>query len=606
MALDSPLRAIKINYRGFTVLLCVLAQTASSSLLGQQPVPSAASTSAPAPVTSLPAQELFPSVAPDGTLAYSRLDGPDWDVFVQRPGANRVNLTADSPGNDWQAEFSPDGKWLAFRSERDGGGIYMMDPNGRSLQRLTTEGFNPTWSPDGKEVAYSSVQIIADPGSRPVRGTLSAVNIATLQRRTLYTVDDAVQPRWSPNGRRVAFWAFAKEGGQRDIWTIGLPYEHAGAVIYAQPVAVTDDAATDWNPVWSPDGKYLYYASDRSGTMEIWRVAIDEETGITKGSAEQLTTGGTGLRGHIAFADKGASLLYVDQTSRQVVEKVGFDAVSGKTTGELTPVLDASVAPANVDVSPDGQSLAFYSAGRQEDIFVSRNDGTNRRRLTNDPARDRGPSWAPGGKKIAFFSDRNGSYEIWTINADGTGLTQVTNSRGANRSTPIWSPDGSRLLYLQRRGQTWDNYIVDYVFDPEKPPAQQAIEELPAIGRSDEYFAPTSWSPDGKMIAGNRSFIDRFVPGGIFVYTLATRAFRMIVDGAAGARWLNDNRRLIYPDAAARKIFLVDTRSGQQQAVLSVAQDLGPIRLTSDNRTLYVQLSTTQSGIWRMNLPEAP
>jgi TolB protein len=254
-------------------------------------------------------------------------------------------------------------------------------------------------------------------------------------------------------------------------------------------------------------------------------------------------------------------------------------------------------------VSPDGQSLAFYSAGRQEDLFVARNDGTNRRRLTNDPARDRGPSWAPGGRKIAFFSDRTGSYEIWTINSDGTGLTQVTNTPGANRSLPMWSPDGSRLLYIQRRGPTWDTYIVDYVFDPEKPPTQQALEELPAIGRSDEYFAPSSWSPDGRMIAGSRSFIDRFLPGGVFVYTIATRTFRMIADEGTGARWLNDSRRLIYSDPAARKVVLVDTRSGQEHDVLSVApRDLGAVRLTADNNTLYVQVSTTESDIWQVNL----
>ena len=107
------------------------------------------------------------------------------------------------------------------------------------------------------------------------------------------------------------------------------------------------------------------------------------------------------------------------------------------------------------------------------------------------------------------------------------------------------------------------------------------------------------------MIVGNRQFIDRFVPGGIFVYTIATRTFRLIVDGAAGARWLNDNRRLIFPDAAARKIFLIDTRSGMQQEVLSVGpRDLGTIRLTADNRTLYVQLSATESGIWQLDVPE--
>ena len=110
-------------------------------------------------ITSQPGQQLFPTVSSDRTVAYSQSYGSDWDVYVLRHAAPPVNLTADSAADDWQAEFSPDGKWLAFRSERAGGGIYIMDPDGRNLKRLTSAGFNPTWSPDGAEIAYSSAQV---------------------------------------------------------------------------------------------------------------------------------------------------------------------------------------------------------------------------------------------------------------------------------------------------------------------------------------------------------------------------------------------------------------------------------------------------------------
>jgi hypothetical protein len=107
------------------------------------------------------------------------------------------------------------------------------------------------------------------------------------------------------------------------------------------------------------------------------------------------------------------------------------------------------------------------------------------------------------------------------------------------------------------------------------------------------------------MIVGNKSFTDRFVPGGIFVYTIATRSFRSIVDDAAGARWLNDNRRLVYPDSGTGKIFVVDTRSAQRHEILSVApRELGAIRITADNATLYYHVATTESDIWRVGLPE--
>ena len=579
-------------------VLLAAASRWSGSSSGQEVGSGATQPQQPTEVTSQPGQELFPSVAPDGRLAYSRIDGGDWDIFIQRAGASPVNVTADSPADDWQAEFSPDGKRLAFRSERDDGGIFIMDAGGGSLERLTRSGFNPSWSPDGTQVVYSTAQVIADPTTRPLVGVLTTIKVATGERRTVYDDSDAVQPRFSPNGRRIAFWGFPSQGGQRDIWTIAAPAaDQTGAGLPAKPVAVTQDAATDWNPVWSPDGRYLYFASDRGGSMEIWRVGIDEATGLVAGQPEQITQESGGLRGHIVVADNGARLLYIDQRLTPIVERVGFDAAAGRIVGEPMPILYASLAPTSIDVSPDGQSLAFYSAGAQQDVYVSRADGSNQRRLTNDPARDRGPAWSPDGKRIAFFSDRSGSYEIWTINTDGTALTLLTNSPGANRSTPIWAPDGSRLLYIQRRGPSWDTYIID----PAKPSSRQVVEQLPAIGGSDEYFTPTSWSPDGQMLVGNRAFTDRTTPGGIFVYTLATKTFQMVLDRAAGARWLNDNRRVIYPDNAAKKILLLDTQSRETRELLAVPRrDIGAIRLSADNRTLYIHLSSTQSNILQL------
>ena len=84
-------------------------------------------------------------------------------------------------------------------------------------------------------------------------------------------------------------------GGQRDIWTIPAD----GGV----PVAVTDDAPLDWNPVWSPDGNYLYFSSDRSGSRNLWRVPIDEETGARLAEPESVTTGASGENIHLSISD---------------------------------------------------------------------------------------------------------------------------------------------------------------------------------------------------------------------------------------------------------------------------------------------------------------
>ena len=233
-------------------------------------------------LTSRRGEELFPNLAPDGrSLMYSSRESGNWDIYLQRVGGeNPLNLTADSDADDLQSNFSPDGDSIAFRSERGGGGIFVMGATGESVRRLTDFGFNPIWSHDGQEILFGTQSIGATQRSRSAANSeLWAVNVATGETHQVFS-GDAVQPHWSPNGYRIAYWAIS--GGRRDVWTI----TPSGG----EPVAVTNHAAADWNPVWSPDGKYLYFSSARGGSMNLWRVPVDEETGETLGEPEPVTT----------------------------------------------------------------------------------------------------------------------------------------------------------------------------------------------------------------------------------------------------------------------------------------------------------------------------
>ena len=214
-----------------------------------------------------------------------------------------------------------------------------------------------------------------------------------------------MQPHWSPSGSRIAYWAI--RGGQRDIWTI----TPGGG----EPVAVTDDTAVDWNPVWSPDGKYLYFSSDRSGSMNLWRARIDEETGQTVGEPEPVTTGASGDAMYLTLSADGKRLAYGIRDTRANVMKVEFNPSTRTVVGEPAPVTEGSRLIGAVEVSPDGESLTFHRVGVQEDLFISRSDGTRTRRLTNDRYFDRYPRWSPDGSQISFFSNRSGSYQLWTI-----------------------------------------------------------------------------------------------------------------------------------------------------------------------------------------------
>ena len=568
---------------------------AGSALLSSQQL---LSTGPPTRVTSEDDHALFPTVARDGALAYSKIDGGDWDIFLQAPGAEAVNLTADSTADDWQAEFSPDGTRLVLRSERDGGGLYLMDRNGGGLERLTNVGFNPSWSPDAAEIVYSSTQIIADPTTRPIPGELSIIRVDTRERRLLYAQADAVQPRWSPDGSRIAFWGFARQGGQRDVWTVSV----AGG----PAVPVTEDSATDWSPAWSANGAYLYFASDRRGTMDIWRVQINQSTGEVLSIPQEVTSGASGVRGHIALLPGVRALVFAEQRLRPAVERRRFDPVAGQLVGDPVRALGTPVRPFDVAPSPDGRRVAFYARnhageGPQEPLYVAPSGGDQFIQLTPDSpgARHRGPQWSPDGSRIAFYSDRTGNYEIWTVNPDGSGLRQITRDMAANRSGVVWAPNSTRLLYRQRSGLSRESYIIDTTRSPE----EQLLEELPAIGGSDEYFEASSWSPNGRWIAGSRVYVDRTDTGGIFLYDVQARTFQSVTAEGRRPLWLDDSRHLIYI-AGDDRLMLVDATSfSPPQELVSVApQVLDGIGLTADNQTIFLSTSTAERDLWRTEL----
>jgi serine/threonine protein kinase len=208
-------------------------------------------------VTSDPGEELYPSFSPDGkSIAYQSKASGKWGIYSMRVGGqNKIPLSRDSANDEMQPALSPDGEQVAFRSERDGGGIFIMGATGENARRLTTFGFNPAWSPDGKEVVCSTGFFMRPEERQSLGAKIFRVNVATGEARQIAGVEDAVQPSWSPHGHRIAYWSVPK--GSRDIWTVS-----AGG---GDPVPITNDVAVDWSPAWSRDGRFLYFSSDRGG-----------------------------------------------------------------------------------------------------------------------------------------------------------------------------------------------------------------------------------------------------------------------------------------------------------------------------------------------------
>jgi Tol biopolymer transport system component len=506
------------------------------------------------------------------------------DIYLQRVGGrNPINLTPDSPAADTAPAFSPDGERIAFRSERDGEGIYVMGSTGESVKRLTDFGHDPAWSPDGKQIVFSSGSG-QDPWSRDALAQLWVVPSSGLGEISPLTRQaDAVQPKWSPSGKRIAFWGLNDGSGQRDIWTI--PADAKGEPV---PVAVTNDPAMDWNPVWSPDGRSLYFASERGGSMNIWRVAIDEASGRTRGEPEPVTTPSR-TSGSISLSRDGRQMMYVSSDRRSSVMRFGFDSAGSKMIEPPRPVFQASRVIYTQDISPDGQWIAFSTLGGQEDLFVVRSDGTGYRQVTDDAFHDRGPKWSPDGTRIAFYSDRSGRYETWSIRPDGSGRPeQLTKTTGPSRWDSEWSPDGKRLA-------TTDG-VKTWIEDLTLPLGQRTAEAIAPMegGRA---LTPRSWSPDGGTLAGDLEFYPS--PKSVtLLYSFATRAYRPLPEGRGTPAWLRDSRRLLV--AQYDRLVLLDTRTGHASTVLPVvAQGLS---LSADDRWVSYIEPHSEADVWMATL----
>ena len=228
-----------------------------------------------------------PALSPDGqTFAYTHFSQSTADdVWTQRVGGQAAtNLTKDCALGDNFGVFSPDGGLIAYRSDCGGGGIFLVGATGENGRRLTNFGFNPGWFPDGSKVVFSTDMTWNGFERSSGHAELWTAELSSGKTAKLYA-GDAVQPSVSPHGLRIAFWATAEGGSQRDIWTIPA----GGLGKDEKPVPVTQDAAIDWNPLWSPDGRFLYFLSDRNGTFNLWRIAIDEGSGRPRGAPEPVT-----------------------------------------------------------------------------------------------------------------------------------------------------------------------------------------------------------------------------------------------------------------------------------------------------------------------------
>ena len=446
-----------------------------------------------------------PSLSPDGSEIALVSGGDIWTV-PSRGGAARLLIS--NPATEFAPHYSPDGKYLAFSSMRTGNGdVYLLTFATGELKRLTFDDSSELaegWSPDSRWVYFSS-------SARDISGMNDIYRVSREGGTPMqvsadrYTTEYFAAP--APDGRTLAFTARGMAGTQwwrkghshldeSEIW---LRHEGTPAV-YER---VTEGGTKEAWPMWSHDGKSLYYMSDRSGAQNIWHRPL------AGGAARQITkfTGGRVVWPSIS-ADGRAIVFERDFRIWKLDLK----------TGEAAPVeIERRGVPAGPDVrhvslagqfrelalSPDGKKVAFTAHG--EIFAAAAKEPGEAQRLTRTAAPESQPEWAPDSKRLVYVSTRDGAPHLYLYDF-ATGVeTRLTN--GPFDYTPRFSPDGKLLAFL-RDGR--EVRVLDMESKQERTLATGHFD-LPPIGGEHDI----AWSPDSRWLAyfdeGDKSFRNAWV-----------------------------------------------------------------------------------------------
>jgi Tol biopolymer transport system component len=420
---------------------------------------------------------------------------------------------------------------------------------------------------------------------------LEAVELATGATRRIAAGRDVAQPRWSPNGHRIAYWG-VHNGTQRDLWTIPA----AGGT----PVPVTNDKPVDATPVWSADGTELYFVSNRGGRSNLWRIAIDERTGIVRGEPE-LVPAPASYTLQPNLARDGKLLVYESCVFNENIQRIGFDARKERVSGAAEWMTEGLRRASDPSLSPDGQWLAFYTYGDpQQDIFLRKTDQSEEQQLTNDAFRDFMPRWSPLGDRLAFFTDASGRYEIYTMNPDGSGRRQISYSpeNSLGYLGPVWSPDAIRMA-ITLRG-TGGSALIDLTV----PWPAQTPQPLPPLTGQTGYFFAIAWSPDGQRLAGTR-WTHEGEQEGLWLYDLTAQRYEQLTTEGKDPFWFSDSRRLLYHSSTLPSVWVVDTATKEFRKIYEIGPEnnIGAALLSPDEKLLYTVTGRFASTINLLRRP---
>ncbi|CAA9311124.1 MAG: tolB protein precursor, periplasmic protein involved in the tonb-independent uptake of group A colicins [uncultured Gemmatimonadetes bacterium] len=435
-----------------------------------------------------------PSLSPDGREIAFASGGDIWTVPAQ---GGEARLLVSHPATESRPVYSPDGRRVAFISTRTGNGdIYVLDFASGDVSRITWDDANDQldgWSRDGRWLFFSStsrdvagmndIYRVSAAGGTPMR---VAADRYTNEFFASPAPGDSVLAITARGISSAQWWRLGSSHiDQSEIWLV-RPASGSAAPRYQQ---VTQGGARELWPAWSPDGRTLFYASDRGGAQNLWAHPLG-------GTPRQLTRFRDGRVLWPSISADGRTLVFerdfrvwsLDVASGRAAEVpiVRRGTPAGPAAERL--VLNDQIQ--DLALSPDGKKLAFIVRG--EVFSAASKEGGDAQRVTSTPQVESQVTWAPDSRRLAYVSLRDGASSIHLYDFGTRAETRLTRSDAGDHS-PRFSPDGKSLAFV--RGGT-ELRVIDIASGRERMLATGALERPPLT--SDRSIA---WSPDGEWIA---------------------------------------------------------------------------------------------------------